>query len=131
MIESYTYNFGLHGYYSDYFTIGHQSGIITPASALTSRVYGFDVTVFIIGAFTNGTTFNNYTQADITVFVHEGAHFRNGTYRIAIAADTSIGTHIFNLKDEIVYDPTALMNITSFQFIGVSSYSSGHYRLCT
>ena len=70
MIGYFAKNFGLHGYYSDYFTIGHQSGIITPASALTSRVYTFDVTVFITGNFTNGTTFTNYTQADISVFVH-------------------------------------------------------------
>ena len=69
-IKSYKYNFGLNGYYSDYFSIGHQSGVITVATAVTARLYTFDVTAFIRGTFANGTDFTNFTEADVSIFIH-------------------------------------------------------------
>ena len=69
-IRSYTYNFGLNGYYSDYFSIGHQSGAITVASSLRAILYTFDVTAFIKGTFANGTEFTNFTEADVSIYIH-------------------------------------------------------------
>ena len=36
-----------------------------------------------------------------------------------MGADSPIGTQFFSLKDEIVRDPTALRELTSFQFTGI------------
>ena len=70
LIQYWTHNFGLHRYYSDYFSIGHKSGIITVATAVRSNLYTFKVTAFVMGNFTNGSTFTNYTEADVSILVH-------------------------------------------------------------
>ena len=70
LILSWTHNFGLYGFYSDYFSIGHTSGVITVATAVRPNVYTFDVTAFIMGTFANGTNFTNFTEADVSVLVH-------------------------------------------------------------
>ena len=70
LISSWTHNFGLNGFYSDFFSIGHTSGIITVASTVTPKLYSFDVTAFITGNFSNGTTFTNFTEADVSILVH-------------------------------------------------------------
>ena len=69
-IRSYKYNFGLNGYDSDYFFIGQQSGAITVASSLSARLYTLGVTAFIRGTLANGTEFTNFTEADVSIYIH-------------------------------------------------------------
>lgn len=70
LFQFWTHNYGLYGFYSDYFSIGHSSGVITVATAVRPNLYTFDVTAFIRGTFMNGTNFTDFTEAEVCIMVH-------------------------------------------------------------
>ena len=69
-IKDWKSNFGLNGYYADFFSIGHTSGVITVATTVRARLYSFDVTAFITGTYADGRSFTNFTEVDVSVYVH-------------------------------------------------------------
>ena len=120
-IKDWKSNFGLNGYYADFFSIGHTSGVITVATTVRARLYSFDVTAFITGTYANGRSFTNFTEVDVSVFVH-GEFFSPVGTSLSIPSSASVSPPLLPLPSLMAL-PVFLPPSSS---LALSLYSISH-----
>ena len=112
-IRDWKSNFGLNGYYADFFSIGHTSGVITVATTVSARLYSFDVTAFITGTYANGRSFTNFTEVDVSVFVH-------GEFILTVGTSLSIPSHATVSTPSSSSFPPSWLSLSSYLLLPLS-----------